>query len=206
MALSLLLPLGGCGIFDEKVPEASRERVAPGTEKVTDDWSCIADQKGRWDCFQSPLANATTSTPAPTGGEEIVEPNSAASAGAQELEEVSEDSEIEGAEPGDDLRDQQTNESYIQSNQDWQKLSAKAFVLQVAAHTSRSNAETALTGLDAPGAEIVKTWSEKGDVFAIIAGSYPDRSEAEAAAEAFTERNQGTSYWIRSTAHLLKAL
>lgn len=192
MVLSVLLPLGGCGIFDEKGPEAFYESVAPGTEKVTDDWHCIADEKSRWDCFQSASDEAANTMPVSTAPEPV-----------KQLEEVL---EVESAEVGDDLGDEQTDESTVKSNQAWQKLSAQAFVLQIAAHTSRANAEAALIALDAPGAEIIKTWSDAGDVFVIIAGSYADKAEAEAAAEAFSGRNEGGDYWIRSTSHLLKAL
>jgi septal ring-binding cell division protein DamX len=198
----LLVSLGGCGIFEESAPQASKVRVAPGTEKVTDDWHCIADQKGLWDCFQTPPVKAAESVPASAPAETLVEPASAPPVSARSVEASEpETSGLEGT-----AANQETRESYLQSNHDWQKLSAAAFVLQVAAHTSQANAETALTGLDAPGAEIVKTWSEKGDVFVIITGSYPDRSAAETSAEAFTARNPGTSYWIRSTSNFLKAL
>lgn len=204
IVLLLMLSLGGCGIFEESFPQASKVRIEPGTQKVTDDWNCIADEKGLWDCFQSSADEATESLPAATQAESVTEPDAAADpVRAEAVEEASVPvlSETEGA-----ASNEETQESYLQSNHDWQKLSSQAFVLQVAAHTSQANAETALTGLDAPGAEIVKTWSEKGDVFVIIAGSYPDRSAAETSAEAFAARNSGASYWIRSTSNLLKAL
>jgi len=202
VVLSALLT--GCGIFDEVSPGAEKTLIRPGTEKVTDDWNCIVDQKSRWDCFQlsggeEPEAKSmTTATeavsktaPSPTVGTPVGTPSIAKS---------------RGVEPGDALNGEPASEAYLQSNRDWQKLSAQAFVLQVAAHSTRAKAEAALTGFDAPGAQVIKTWSEKGDVFVVIAGSYPDRSSAEAAAEAFSERNAGVNYWIRSTAHFLKSL
>ena len=202
----MLVSLGGCGIFDDKISKADKSRVKPGTEKVTDDWSCVADQKGRWDCFQSPGINSGPSEPASAPSEPaaaVVEPITIAPSPAGEAGEslAVGDAEAVGAD-GNPV----AKEAYIKSNRDWQKLSSAAFVLQVAAHTSLASAENALTGMNAPGAEIVKTWSEQGDVFVIIAGRYPDRAAAEVAAEEFTTRNPDASYWIRSSAHLLKAL
>ncbi|MFK8048938.1 MAG: SPOR domain-containing protein [Halioglobus sp.] len=192
----VLVSLAGCGIFNDEIQDAASSRVEPGTEKVTDDWNCVADQKGLWDCFQSSevergqdRAPATAKEPDPIPASDV--PIAA---------------DIRDAQPANIGGGQQTNEALIKSNHDWQKLSSAAFVLQVASHTSRASAEAALTGLNAPGAQVVKTWSEEGDLFVIIAGSYPDRAAAEAAAEEYTARNQGASYWIRSSAHLLKAL
>lgn len=199
----VLVSLGGCGIFSDKAEEAASSRVEPGTEKVTDDWNCVADQKGLWDCFQSPAANSTQSTPAAASGESTTAPVTNAPLPAEDVGAALDADQTESARVD---RNGETNEALIKSNHDWQKLSSAAFVLQVASHTSRASAEAALTGLNSPDAEVVKTWSEEGDLFVIIAGSYPDRATAEIAAEEFTARNEGASYWIRSSAHLLKAL
>ena len=94
----------------------------------------------------------------------------------------------------------------LQNSDDWQQIPADGYVLQLAAHRSLANAETALAVFDAPGAEIVKTRGSKGDLYVILAGNYPDRAAAKAAAEAFRERNEGADYWIRDAADFLGAL
>ena len=207
LAGGLVLSLTACGMFSEGFGAGNESPAVNGREEVTDDWSCESNDSGEWDCYQENRdKEASTSSEVDTtvGDSAAVahssETDSAPADVAPMVEEAPAATEI-SADPG------QGNETaYLQDNYDWQQLSSDAYVLQLAAHTSRENAQLALTALDAPGAKIVKTWSDDGDMFVIIAGSYPDMSTAEAAATAYSKRNAGATYWIRSTANFLKAL
>ena len=207
IASSLALSLTACGVFGDKFGTDDDSSTVSGTEEVTDDWSCESNNSGEWDCYQ-----ANPDEDALRGSEvDSVQGEPAAASQNNEANLVSRGSILPveeatvaaGVSAGSVSADQA---AYLQENYDWQQLSADAYVLQLASHTSRENAQLALTGLDAPGADIVKTWSEDGDRFVIIAGSYPDMTAAEAAANAYLARNAGATYWIRSTANFLKAL
>ena len=49
VALSVLF-LTACSLFDDGPGVIETPRAAPGTVSVSDDWSCVADENGMWDC------------------------------------------------------------------------------------------------------------------------------------------------------------
>lgn len=207
LAGGLVLSLTACGMFDDKFGGGNDSPTENGREEVTDDWSCQSNDSGEWDCYQ---ASSDESASAGSKSDRVPVESAAAaqsvetgSAPAESTPAVEEAAVAMAVSAG---AGQGNEAAYLQDNYDWQQLSSDAYVLQLAAHTSRENAQRALTTLDAPGAKIVKTWSDDGDVFVIIAGSYPDKYAAEAAAIAYSKRNADASYWIRSTANFLKAL
>ncbi|MEH6567847.1 MAG: SPOR domain-containing protein [Halioglobus sp.] len=202
-----VLSLTACGMFSEKFGADNDSPTENGREEVTDDWSCESNDSGEWDCYQaSPDEDASArSEEAPT----LVEPAGVVATSAMDSKPTVVAPTVEEATvaAGVSIEPSQGDEAaYLQDNYDWQQLSSDAYVLQLAAHTSRENAQLALTTLDAPDAKIVKTWSDDGDVYVIIAGSYPDKPTAEAAANVYLESNADATYWIRSTANFLKAI
>lgn len=207
IASSLALSLTACGVFGDRFGTGDESSTVNGTEEVTDDWSCESNSSGEWDCYQ-----ANPDEDPPRGSElDSVKGEPAASLQSNDADLDSTDSvpPVEEAmvAAGVSVESASADQAaYLQENYDWQQLSSDAYVLQLASHTSRENAQVALTALDAPDADIVKTWSEDGDRFVIIAGSYPDRKAADAAASAYLTRNAGATYWIRSTSNFLKAL
>jgi hypothetical protein len=94
----------------------------------------------------------------------------------------------------------------LHSDNQAREAADNAYVLQLAAHHSLASAQTALTALDAPGAEIIKTRADSGEFFfVIIAGAYNSHSEALTAAADFQARNAGLDYWIRDAKGLVRA-
>jgi septal ring-binding cell division protein DamX len=207
IASSLMLSLTACGVFGEKFGTGNDSSAVSGSEEVTDDWSCESNNSGEWDCYQgSPDENSRgasvvdSAQDKPGASAQNKDPNMGSTDAVLPLEEAA---AATGVSVDSSTADQA---AYVQENYDWQQLSSDAYVLQLASHTTLENAQRALTALDAPGADVVKTWSENGDRFVIIAGSYPNMTAAEAAANAYLTRNVDASYWIRSTANFLKAL
>lgn len=49
VALSLVF-LTGCSLFDDGPGTIEAPKAAPGSVVVSDDWSCVADGNGMWDC------------------------------------------------------------------------------------------------------------------------------------------------------------
>jgi hypothetical protein len=202
----LVLSLTACGLFGGKFGSGQDSPAENGRQDVTDDWSCESDASGEWDCYQAdPDPDASTGSEVDAGaGESPVAGQPHTEEGTAVNAVVTDPAvQLEVAGTASTTADQA---AYLQDNYDWQQLSSDAYVLQLAAHTNRENAQLAIAGLDAPGAEIVKTWSDDGDVFVIIAGSYRDKPSAEAAAIIYSNRNEGATYWIRSTSNFLKAL
>ena len=168
--------LGGCGnLIDDSRAQKVVPTEKPGTSLEVDDWSCVVDEGGLWDC------NELNPEPAYVPTLPYVPPYQAKS------ESVPEPEPEPIPEP----------ESVVEA-------STNAFVLQLAAHSTLEKATTALSKLDDPNAKIVKTQGTKGELFLIIAGSYPDRSAAKAAAAAFQTRNYGADYWIRDASGVVE--
>ena len=205
-ALLLILSvcaLGACGLIDEGSGTEGLSQAAPGTVKITDDWSCVADDNGTWDCTElnPEPAYVPTLPPVPdydAESEAVAEEDAEVALGSQATAEPEPAGEVAAAVV--------VSSPDPQGGHDWQQISADGFVLQLAAHRSYSSAELTLASLDAPGAEVVQTRGSRGDLFVIIAGSYANRSAAKAAATVFQDRNSGADYWIRDAADFLQAL
>ena len=174
--------LGGCGnLIDDSRAEKVVQTEKPGTSLEIDAWSCVVDEGGLWDC------NELNPAPPYVPALPYVPPYQAKSESVPEP--ASEPEPIPESEPESDPV---------------VEVSTNAFVLQLAAHSTLEKATTALSKLDDPNAKIVKTQGTKGELFLIIAGSYPDRSAAKAAAAAFQTRNYGADYWIRDASGVVE--
>jgi cell division septation protein DedD len=182
--LLVTVALGGCGnLIDDSRAQKVVPTEKPGTSLEVDDWSCVVDERGLWDCNELNPEPAYVPTlpdvpPYKAKSESLTEP-------ASEPEPIP---EPEPESESDPVVETSTN----------------AFVLQLAAHRTLEKATTALSQLDDPNAKIVKTQGTKGALFLIIAGSYPDRSAAKAAAAAFQTRNYGADYWIRDASGVVE--
>ena len=44
--------LGACSLIDDGPGRVESPGPTPGTVMVTDDWSCIANESGAWDCTE----------------------------------------------------------------------------------------------------------------------------------------------------------
>lgn len=201
-AFGISVLLSACGMLGDTFDGSDDSSSATETEQVTDGWSCESTDSGEWDCYQDDTDKDNTN-----------DSRSSSRSGAGDVQQDS--ASVDSTPPKkraalanvatDDLENED-QAAYLQRNYDWQELSSAAYVLQLASHTSREKAAVALSELDVPDAEIVKTWSDEGDRFVVIVGRYADRAAAEQAAKAYLKGNNGATYWIRSTSNLLKAL
>ncbi len=194
--------LGACGLVDDGPGGIEAPRPSPGAIMVTDDWTCIADDNGAWDCTELDPEPAYVPTlpevPKYQQDTQIVAISGTTAAILPEPEPEPE------PEPKAALGEEQLSPSG--SAVDWAEIPADGYVLQLAAHRSRANAERALSLLDAPVAEIVRTLAGGADLFIILAGNYPDLTTAKTAALEFQARNGGADFWVRSAADFLDAL
>jgi septal ring-binding cell division protein DamX len=205
-ALCVVLSMGlsgACSLIDDAPASEQDYKVPAGTVRESGDWSCVANEQGAWECQESkpePAYVPTLPEYDKNSGELAARSVAAVESAPEQAPASAPEPEPAPApepEPKPTLIASAAATVAPQSNDDAQISPADAYVLQLAAHNSLKNAQDALTVLDAPGAEIVKTRGEGGEFFVIVAGSYASHSEAVIAAADFQTRNAGLDYWIR---------
>lgn len=148
--------LAACGsLFDKRSSSAQRERPAPGSVHVTDDWHCVADDTGRWRC----RARGDTDPASPVAVAYPMDPGA--------VEPLAEPESVTVPEPAPaavPLRE--------------------GYVLQFAAFHNLDQAQEVLRDLPAFPARILRTRGPEGDWYVVVGdAAYPSRGDAVAAAE-----------------------
>lgn len=183
--LLMALVVSGCGSVDKRTPTYQHERPSPGEERYSDHWHCVAGQDRFWSC----RARRQQIAPAAAVSESPPIPEPAPATDATSIE------------PAKDA----TPPPAVTVIEPPYAPGPEGFAVQLGAYSSREAAVAFLESLEGVQGEVVRTAGTRGELYVVLAGTYPDSESARAAAAELLNANPGLDYWLRQVAELQRA-